>query len=143
MLTGAGQTICVDLRSRQIVNQHERLLKILDNGSAPFKINTDDVYDDRESLVKAYQTYLRSPPYYPHLTPEDNRVINLRAAEMASTTQRGEMKAIVSKMSPAFCDNLRARGVEPIIYYFRMLATKEFRAKGISHPWLQPVREPK
>ncbi|RMZ81300.1 hypothetical protein DV737_g2576, partial [Chaetothyriales sp. CBS 132003] len=63
------------------------------------------------------------------LTTADNQVINRRAAELAAKTSQEEMREIVSKMSPEFCNNVRSRGIEPIIYYFRMLATREFRSK--------------
>jgi len=66
-------------------------------------------------------------PPFPELTPEDNKTINLRAAELAKSTPKEEMRNIVEKMNPQLRQNLAQKSVDPIIYYFRMLATKEFR----------------
>ncbi|KEF58652.1 uncharacterized protein A1O9_06578 [Exophiala aquamarina CBS 119918] len=63
------------------------------------------------------------------LTPEDNKAINLRAAELAKNTPKEEMRSIVEKMNPQLRQNLAQKAVDPIIYYFRMLATKEFRRR--------------
>ncbi|OCT53719.1 hypothetical protein CLCR_09437 [Cladophialophora carrionii] len=65
----------------------------------------------------------------PELTPEDNKAINLRAAELAKSTAKEEMRNIVEKMNPQLRQNLAQKAVDPIIYYFRMLATKEFRRR--------------
>ncbi|EXJ64275.1 hypothetical protein A1O7_00611 [Cladophialophora yegresii CBS 114405] len=65
----------------------------------------------------------------PELTPEDNKAINLRAAELAKSTAKEEMRNIVEKMNPQLRQNLAQKHVDPIIYYFRMLATKEFRRR--------------
>jgi len=39
------------------------------------------------------------------------------------------MRNIVEKMNPTLRQNLAQKAVDPIIYYFRMLATKEFRRR--------------
>ena len=61
------------------------------------------------------------------LSAEDNKAINLRAAELAKSTPKEKMRAIVDGMAPQLRANLQQRNVDPIIYYFRMMATKEFR----------------
>ncbi|KAJ9607363.1 hypothetical protein H2200_008436 [Cladophialophora chaetospira] len=65
----------------------------------------------------------------PELTPEDNKAINLRAAELAKSTPKEEMRNIVDKMNPQLRQSLAQKAVDPIIYYFRMLATREFRKR--------------
>lgn len=71
----------------------------------------------------------QKPTQLPELTPEDNKAINLRAAELAKSTPKEEMRNIVEKMNPQLRQNLAQKAVDPIIYYFRMLATKEFRRR--------------
>ena len=61
------------------------------------------------------------------LSAEDNKAINLRAADLAKSTPKDKMRQIVDGMAPQLRHNLQQRGVDPIIYYFRMMATKEFR----------------
>lgn len=61
------------------------------------------------------------------LSQEDNQVINQRAAELAKNTPKDKMRSIVDGMNPQLRQNLEAKNVDPIIYYFRMLATREFR----------------
>jgi hypothetical protein len=63
------------------------------------------------------------------MTAEEIRAINLRAAELAKNTPKEEMRNIVEKINPQLRQNLAERSIDPIIYYFRMLATKEFRAR--------------
>jgi hypothetical protein len=63
------------------------------------------------------------------MTAEENRAINARAAELAKKTSKEEMRNIVEKMYPQFRKNLAQKSVDPIIYYFRMLATKEILAR--------------
>ncbi|RMD44785.1 hypothetical protein DV735_g341, partial [Chaetothyriales sp. CBS 134920] len=65
-------------------------------------------------------------PKAPDLSNADNQAINRRAAELAAKTSREEMREILNKLGPEFCNGVRARGIEPIIYYFRMRAEKEF-----------------
>ena len=63
------------------------------------------------------------------LSNEDNQQINLRAAELAKETSKEQMRQIGDRMNPQLRANLQAKGVEPIIYYFRMMATREFRKR--------------
>ena len=63
------------------------------------------------------------------LSNEDNQQINLRAAELAKETSKEQMRQIGDRMNPQVRNNLLAKGVEPIIYYFRMMATREFRKR--------------
>lgn len=67
------------------------------------------------------------PGQLPELTVEDNKAINIRADEMAKHTPKEEMRNIVEKMNPHLRRNLAEKSIDPIIYYFRMLAKKEFR----------------
>ncbi|KAK5951853.1 hypothetical protein OHC33_007145 [Knufia fluminis] len=66
-----------------------------------------------------------NPP--PELTKEDNTWINTRAAEMAKSTPREQMSQIVESMDPRVRQSLTEKKIDPIIYHFRMKATKEFR----------------
>lgn len=66
-------------------------------------------------------------PNPPELTKEDNTWINTRAAEMAKSTARDEMARIVESMEPRVRQSLKDKNIDPIIYHFRMKATKEFR----------------
>ena len=61
------------------------------------------------------------------LSTEDNIAINLRAADLAKTTPKDKMRQIVDRMAPQLRHNLQQRGIDPIIYYFRMMAAKDFR----------------
>ena len=61
------------------------------------------------------------------LTSEDNVLINQRAAELAKGTPKDKMRQIVDQMNPQLRASLEERNVDPIIYYFRMMATREFR----------------
>ncbi|KIX06297.1 uncharacterized protein Z518_04272 [Rhinocladiella mackenziei CBS 650.93] len=79
------------------------------------------------NMVQANNQQKSNP--LPELTPEDNKAINLRAAELAKSTPKEEMRTIVEKMNPQLRQNLAQKAVDPIIYYFRMLATKEFRRR--------------
>ncbi|KAG9793388.1 hypothetical protein ABEF93_002141 [Exophiala dermatitidis] len=71
----------------------------------------------------------QKPTQVPELTAEDNKTINVRAAELAKSTPKDEMRNIVEKMNLQLRQNLAQKGIDPIIYYFRMLATKEFRRR--------------
>lgn len=62
-------------------------------------------------------------------TPEENLAIDLRAAELAKSTPEEEMRNIVEKMNPELQQSLAEEGLGPIMDYFRMLATKEFRRR--------------
>jgi hypothetical protein len=61
------------------------------------------------------------------LSHEDNVIINQRAAELAKSTPRDKMRSIVANMNAQLRESLEARKIDPIIYYFRMMATREFR----------------
>jgi hypothetical protein len=61
------------------------------------------------------------------LSHEDNLIINQRAAELAKSTPKDKMRSIVDNMNAQLRQNLEARKIDPIIYYFRMMATREFR----------------
>jgi len=80
--------------------------------------------------MNAMQVNNQPKPTQPsELTAEDNKAINLRAAELARNTPKEDMRNIVEKMVPNLRANLSAKNVDPIIYHFRMLATKEFRQR--------------
>lgn len=66
-------------------------------------------------------------PNAPELTKEDNTWINTRAAAMAKNTARDDMTRIVETMEPRVRQSLQEKKIDPIIYHFRMKATKEFR----------------
>ena len=68
-------------------------------------------------------------PNPPELTKEDNTWINTRAAEMAKSTPREQMSKIVESMDPRVRQSLTEKKIDPIIYHFRMKATKEFRMR--------------
>jgi hypothetical protein len=69
------------------------------------------------------------------LSQEDNQIINQRAAELAKSTPKDKMRGIVENMNAQLRASLEAKGVDPIIYYFRMMATKEFRRqKEMANP---------
>ncbi|KPI36844.1 uncharacterized protein AB675_11802 [Cyphellophora attinorum] len=61
------------------------------------------------------------------LSPEDNQIINQRAADLAKSTPKDKMRQIVDQMNPQLRQSLETKGVDPIIYWFRMMATREFR----------------
>ncbi|ETN45795.1 uncharacterized protein HMPREF1541_09628 [Cyphellophora europaea CBS 101466] len=61
------------------------------------------------------------------LSQEDNQTINQRAAELAKSTPKDKMRSIIESMDARLRAGLEAKGVDPIIYYFRMMATREFR----------------
>lgn len=63
------------------------------------------------------------------LTEEDNKWINTRAAEMARGHSREQMQKIVDSMEPNVRTSLNQKTIDPIIYHFRMQATKEFRMR--------------
>ena len=63
----------------------------------------------------------------PGLSAEDNQIINQRAADLAKNTPKEKIRTITDGMAPQLRANLARRGVEPILYYFRMMATREFR----------------
>lgn len=63
------------------------------------------------------------------LTEEDNKWINTRAAEMARGHSREQMQKIVDSMEPNVRASLNQKTIDPIIYHFRMQATKEFRMR--------------
>ncbi|RMZ88224.1 hypothetical protein DV736_g4544, partial [Chaetothyriales sp. CBS 134916] len=76
----------------------------------------------------------------PELTNADNQAINRRAAELAEKTSPEKIREIMSTMSPEFCNNIRSKGMEPIVYYFRMHATREFRSKKRPDAAQQPAQ---
>ena len=77
----------------------------------------------------ANQQNQNRPNQVTELSNEDNQQINLRAAELAKETSKEQMRQIGERMNPQLRANLQAKGVEPIIYYFRMMATREFRKR--------------
>jgi KIX domain len=68
----------------------------------------------------------RANPTEP-LSTEDNKMINQRAADLAKSVPKDKIRQLVNTMSPQVLATLQQRGIEPIIYYFRMMAAKEFR----------------
>jgi len=69
----------------------------------------------------------KNPP--PELTREDNTWINTRAAEMCKGTPRRLLPEIVETIDPRVRQDLKEKKIDPIIYHFRMKATKEFRTQ--------------
>ena len=77
------------------------------------------------------------------LSDEDNRQINLRAAEIAKETSEKQMRRIGVWLNPEQRADLQAQGALPTLYYSRMMATREFRktsaarneAEGPQMPW--------
>lgn len=61
------------------------------------------------------------------LTLEDNKAINARAAELAKSTPKDKMRMIIDQMNPQIRANLGARKIDPVLYYFRAMATKEYK----------------
>jgi hypothetical protein len=64
--------------------------------------------------------------HLPYLSPEDNKSINLLTAKLVKSTPREVRHEIVENMTPDLRAALAKKAVDPIIYYFRKLATKEF-----------------
>ena len=58
---------------------------------------------------------------------EHNKAINLRAAELAKNTPKEKIRTIVEQMNPQLRATLDQRGVDPVIYYLRIMASKDFR----------------
>ncbi len=61
------------------------------------------------------------------LIPSNNAAINRLAAEMASHTPKEVMHDIRQNMPEGLSTKLRGKAVEPIIYHFRVKATKAWR----------------
>ena len=84
-----------------------------------------------QAFVKDHSDWQEAPEHplsgVSEFSNEDNLQINIRAAEKAKATSTNEMRRIQDRMQPQLRADLQARGVEPIIYYFRMMATREFR----------------
>ena len=84
---------------------------------------TKDVMDEVRRLQN-YEEKLYSPNC---LDPTE--AISLGAAQIASNTSGDEIRAIMQKLNPSLCDDLRRMGVEPVVFYFRVKAGKELRGK--------------
>ena len=66
------------------------------------------------------------------LTAEDHKAINLRAAKKASSTSRRELKSALQRISKYISfEDLKARGIEPSVWYFRTVAGDEFHRERV------------
>ena len=81
----------------------------------------------KQQIQAHMQRQTNRPNQATELSNEDNHQINLRAGELAKKTSKAQICQIGERMDPQLRADLQARGVEPIIYYFRMMVTREFR----------------
>ncbi len=100
--------------------------KLSERYGGPLETDLDIKAAALEAYNKKYGLWRERHP--DELSAEDHKAINLRAAVNASSTSAEELRSALQCVSRYVSfEDLRARGIEPSVWYFRIVAGYEFR----------------
>jgi hypothetical protein len=119
------QQMGVNVNLPQHLQQQLQQQQVMDQNRAPSNtMNQTPGMSNQQNVANGGQPKLGM---LSELTPEENRIINARAAELAKNTPQEEMQNILQKMDQGQREKLLMNKVDPMQWWFRIRALKEFR----------------